>query len=55
MECGNEDKLQKCIVEKLLINCHGQNKDIRKGMFSQDGYIEWEDGSYWINEGVENE
>ena len=55
MECGEEDELQKCIVEELLINCHGQNEDIRKGTFSADGYIEWEDGTYWINEGVENE
>ena len=55
MECGEEDELQKCIVEGLLINCHSQNKDIKKGTFSQDGYIEWEDKTYWINEGIENE
>ena len=54
MECGNEDELQKCIVEKVLINCHSQGKDNRKGTFSKEGYIEWEDGTYWIHEGIEN-
>jgi hypothetical protein len=53
MECGEEDELQKCIVEEILINCHSPNNDIRKGTFSKDGYIEWEDGTYWINEGIE--
>ena len=55
MECGEEDELQRCIVEELLINCHSPNNDIRKGTFSKDGYIEWEDGTHWINEGIENE
>ena len=54
MECREKDELQMCIVEGLLINCHSQNKDIRKGTFNKDGYIEWEDGTYWLNEGIEN-
>ena len=54
MECGKEDELQTCIVEKVLINCHSQDKDTRKGTFSKEGYIDWEDGTYWIHEGIEN-